>query len=192
MYSLKYLYCIFFLFHFILFIFFAFDFIKFIKPKGSDIHLIRHEKTTPYANCLFYIVTYLDSSPYILYATWYVTMWKYKSALLRSVVSWLAYSRFTRMVFFHTDVSWAYDQDHAICTVFIKKICVKEIHNIYCHNLFVLIKYSIKLIQFRLEFEIMFLWNVNKHFWGRVDNTSLCDAPNLYFILIRQNEHFCH
>ena len=42
-----------------------FYFIKFIKPTGFDIHIIRHEKLTPDADCCFHIVAYLDSLPCI-------------------------------------------------------------------------------------------------------------------------------
>ena len=45
-----------------------FYFIKFMKPKGFDIYIIRHEKITPDADCCFHIVAYLDFSPCICMA----------------------------------------------------------------------------------------------------------------------------
>ena len=40
---------------------------------------------------------------------------------------------------------------------------------------------------------LMFMWNVNKHFWAKVNGASpwsLWNAPNSFFIKIRQNQHF--
>ena len=118
----------------ILMLFMLFDFIQFIKPKGSDIHIIQQcytwRKNNARCRLLFlYIVTYLKSALLMIHR------------ILTDVSSICQIGVFFILTYHHTI------KIIIICTVFLKKFCVKESEKIYCHNLFVLIKYFLKLIR---------------------------------------------